>query len=322
VSHLSEVYDSNVLIIGTTGVGKSFMVANSEHVPLSSLDDMMAGTWEDDVVRQMNSSQYDLRGNYLQHQSVELVVPPVAPKIVATLHNWSTTGTLVNVSDSYHCVMPPTKFVINMIPGLRSECMKSLTTILNKYRYKCMNYMEHPMCPALFDDDYGYYWTGSYWEPRVNDGTNPALFNIHHRSRAFFRGAGNALASRAANFGLCRQKNQLLYQKRRKERTGVGTSGHLISSVLLPAPHFLWLLHEMAFNYSTKQSVYLLPFSGQVEGEYHTYEEYVNGVEDLKEAARRNELDGTIVERMEFLKYFLSFLRRPPDELDSPLFAS
>jgi len=111
-------------------------------------------------------------------------------------------------------------------------------------------------------------------------GPSGYLYKVANPS--FFRGMGSVATSQHSAFGVGRSEGELYDQTMRMVETGAGTSGHMIASLLCHRSHFLWYLEEVYLNFTTKNSIYLMPFNEPAGTEYHTFEEYRNALADME----------------------------------------
>jgi hypothetical protein len=125
----------------------------------------------------------------------------------------------------------------------------------------------------------------------------------------FFKGLGTVVTSAHACFGFGRTNDDLISQLERKEKTGYGTSGHMIASVLAFRSHFLWYLTEVDINIMTNETIYITPFKEPESGLYHISRDYVNALDDIKLASQRVDIPEHAKANFEICKQFVGKMR-------------
>jgi hypothetical protein len=113
------------------------------------------------------------------------------------------------------------------------------------------------------------------------DDNYKSLFKVEDPK--FFLGLGSVAIGQHSCYGIGRSAKDLYEQYERKRKTGHGTSGHMITSVLCFRSHFLWYLEEIMYNNVNKKSIYNLPFKEPEGGLYHSIQEYKHAIYDMKE---------------------------------------
>uniref|UniRef100_A0A2V0RB52 VP7 n=1 Tax=viral metagenome TaxID=1070528 RepID=A0A2V0RB52_9ZZZZ len=175
-------------------------------------------------------------------------------------------------------LFPPTTFMME----------RGISMLELQFTEVYSNYSEFVIMRPITDDeletlDFGWLPVGDnmYVMSKIDeDDYSSGLLTVDDRD--FFLGCGSVVTSAHACFGLGRSNTDLISQRRRKEATGYGTSGHMIASVLSFQSHFLWYLEEVYMNLKTNRSVYVTTFNEPEEGAYHTIHEYRNAVLDMK----------------------------------------
>jgi hypothetical protein len=126
----------------------------------------------------------------------------------------------------------------------------------------------------------------------------------------FFKGLGTVVTSAHACFGFGRSNDDLISQLERKNRTGFGTSGHMIASVLAYRSHFLWYLTEININIKTNKTIYIAPFMEPESGLYHVSRDYVNALDDIKLASQKVDIPEHAKANFEICKQFVGKMRK------------
>jgi hypothetical protein len=67
-------------------------------------------------------------------------------------------------------------------------------------------------------------------------------------------------------------------------------SGHVIQSVRLSTEMFCSFAFELCWNFYSTHSAYALPFNERTTGRYHTYEEYLNGIDYAYKGSNSDEV--------------------------------
>jgi len=156
--------------------------------------------------------------------------------------------------------------------------------------------------------DFGWRYLGQGMYSMADiDSTEYRLYKVQDSD--FFRGLGTVVTSAHACFGFGRSNNDLIAQMERKSRTGFGTSGHMIASILAFRSHFLWYLTEVNINIKTKQSIYIVPFDEPESGLYHVSMDYLNALEDIKLATRSVDIPEHAKANFEICKQFVQKIR-------------
>jgi hypothetical protein len=118
----------------------------------------------------------------------------------------------------------------------------------------------------------------------------PELLKVNNPK--FFMGVGSVSTSQHGLFGVGRDVNSLYEQAKRKAESGHDTSGHMIAAALCPKSHLLWYLEEVFINMTEKRSIYLVPFKEPKGTTYHSIDEYVNAINDMRKLLKSRAYPG------------------------------
>jgi hypothetical protein len=101
-------------------------------------------------------------------------------------------------------------------------------------------------------------------------------------SRWMFYGRGNEFAFRMRTYGIGRDAAWLLKSAMQIPKRKLKPSGHMLSALSLPIPHFLWYLHELTLNIKGVDFLTAyIKYAGQPApgSQFHSMSEYEDAVQ-------------------------------------------
>lgn len=206
----------------------------------------------------------------------------------------------------YGVALPPQLFPASSV--MRKNGIKDFIDYTEIYH----NYSEHVTMIEISDADrasdgldFGWIYLGQGMYSMMDiDSTVYRLYKVQDVD--FFKGLGTVVTSAHACFGFGRTNDDLIFQLERKNKTGFGTSGHMIASILAFRSHFLWYLTEIDINTKTNKTIYITPFNEPESGLYHISRDYVNALDDIKLASQTVDIPEHAKANFEICKQFVS----------------
>jgi hypothetical protein len=206
----------------------------------------------------------------------------------------------------YGTALPPQLFPASSV--MRKNGIKDFIDYTEIYH----NYSEHVSMIEISDADrasdgldFGWMYLGQGMYSMMDiDSTVYRLYKVQDVD--FFKGLGTVVTSAHACFGFGRTNDDLIFQLERKNKTGFGTSGHMIASILAFKSHFLWYLTEIDINTRTNKTIYITPFNEPESGLYHISRDYVNALDDIKLASQKVDIPEHAKANFEICKQFVS----------------